>query len=151
MTERARIAEAIDLIGSVPGYAETAQDLRQRRIRYRPNFTDRGQVSLWGTILLGPEPFEGAGEAGRVSLAGTLVHEHWHTRQSPILKTVSFWRGVFTRTHPMRRIEWPAYRRQAGFLQSLADSCPSLQDIARRERAAALVSFTAVYGPPGPA
>lgn len=148
--QSAAIASAIDLIASVPGFAQAAQDLRRSRVRFRADFVDRGQVSLLGTILLGPEPFDGAGEIGRVSLAATLVHEHWHTRQNPLEKTVSFWGGVFTRTHPMRRVEWPAYRRQAEFLQALATVIPALHDIALQERDAVILSFTAVYGLPGP-
>ncbi|MBV9852163.1 MAG: hypothetical protein JO250_21055 [Armatimonadetes bacterium] len=146
MSPDAIIAEAIALIAAVPGYAATANDLRCARIRVNPCLSDRAQTSLRGVITLGPEPFAGTLEVAGVGVAGTLVHEHWHTRQNPFLKTWSFWAGVFTRTHPMRRYERPAYERQAAFLCALTDARPELRPLALRERDAALASFAALYG-----
>jgi hypothetical protein len=140
------IAEAITLIESVPGYTATAADLRRRPIRFDPRLPDRARAGLLGGISLGPEPFAGSPDAVRVGLTGTLVHEHFHTRQNPLRKSWSFWIGILTRTHPMRRYEEPAYRCQAAFLQALADHRPRLRPIALRERVAALASFAAAYG-----
>ena len=144
--ERRVLLAALDLIGTVPGYAATAEALRRARLRYDPRLADRAQTSLRGVITLGPEPFAGTAEAARVGLAGTLIHEHTHTRQHPFLKTRSVWAGVLTGTAPMGRYERPAYQRQADFLQALADAHPSLRPVALRERAAALASFAALYG-----
>jgi hypothetical protein len=143
-----QVQKALGLIADVPGYAETARDLRRARIRLDPNLPDRGQASLTGVLTLGPEPFFGEPESVPVALAGTLVHEHWHTRQNPFLKTVSFWGGVLSRTHPMRRYEWPAYARHAAFLQDLSTAHPALREFALREREAVLTSFRSVYGEP---
>jgi hypothetical protein len=136
------------LIASVPGFDKAAQDLRRIRIRYAPRLTDRALVTLWGTILLGPSAFVGTRDEIRVGVAGTLVHEHTHVRQPCLLKTWSFWAGVATRTHPMHRYEWPAYARQAQFLQVLAAAQPELRFLTERELMAALDSFAAHYGPP---
>ena len=153
MTPDGVIQEAVALIASVPGYQHVAADLSRRRIFFTPALVDRGQASLLGTIRIGPETLAGAGDERLVSVAGTLVHEHWHTRQSPFLKTFSFWNGVLTRRHPMRRYEWPAYAHQMAFFSALAVSHPGLASHARCEQAAALASFQACYGnvpPHGP-
>ncbi len=147
MTPQAVIRDAVALIGSVPGYARVARDLERRRILFDPRLPDRGQASLGGTIRIGPETLHGDRDAVLVALAGTLVHEHHHTRQNPFLKTLSFWRGVFTRTHPMGRYERPAYEQQSAFLDALALSHPELAALAARERDAARASFAACYGP----
>lgn len=136
---------ALALIGSVPGYAGTVQTLRRARLRYNPHLPDRAQVSWTGTLTLGSEPFAEAGDAGEVSLAGTLAHEAYHLTQFPLLKTASFWAGVVTRTSTMARYERPAYQFQAHFLDSLARTRPDLAEQCRREKAAALASFAAAY------
>lgn len=146
MTPDDAIQMAVCLIAAVPGYAGVAGDLRRGRVLFAPGLLDRGQASLRGTIRIGPEALAGAGDAMLVSLAGTLVHEHWHTRQNALLKTVSFWRGVWSRTPPMRRYEWPAYAQQRAFLGALAASHPTLASLAARERDAVLASFHACYG-----
>ncbi len=145
MNHQQRITDAIQLIAAVPGYATVAADLSRTRIRYVPHLTDRAQTTLRRAIIIGPEPFADPGDAGLVSLAATLVHEHYHTRQNPFLKTFSFWLGIFTRTHPLRRYEAPAYARQLAFLDALAASHPPFAALARHERAAVLASFTAHY------
>ena len=148
MAELRTIGAAIDLIRSVPGYQAVADDLRRAHVRFDPHLPDRARVSLRGVITLGPEPFAGPSEAILVSIAGTLVHEHWHTRQNPFEKTWSFWAGVLTRTHPMRRYEARAYRRQAIFLRALAAAHPASWAYARHEQEAALASFASLYGGP---
>ena len=146
MTPDDAIQDAIRLIAAVPGYHNVAIDLRRRRPLFAPGMTDRGQASLRGTIHIGPETLAGTEDAVRVSLAGTLVHEHWHTQQNPLLKTVSFWGGVFTRTHPMSRYERPAYAHQMSFLKALAASHPILAQQAEREYSAVWASFEVFYG-----
>jgi hypothetical protein len=47
------------------------------------------------------------------------VHEANHLRQNPLLKTVSFWGGVVTRTPGMRRYEQPAYQAAVDFLEAV--------------------------------
>jgi hypothetical protein len=141
------IRAALALISSVPGYEAVARDLTQRPITYVATLTDRGQASLRGHIRVGPETLEGGGETALVSLAGTLVHEHWHTRQNPFLKTLSFWTGIATRTHPMRRYERPAYERQAAFLDALSRSRPDLAQTALWERTSSQLSYQACYDP----
>ena len=140
-----RVEAALVLMESVPGYAETAHKLRRIRLRYNPHLGDRAQVSWTGTLTLGLEPFAEEGSAGLVSLTGTLAHEAYHLSQFPLLKTVSFWVGVATHTHTMRRYERPAYGFQSQFLDALAAARPDLASFALRERRAALISFAACY------
>ena len=137
---------ALNLIGAVPNYSQIATDLRKRRILYNPNLPDRGQASLLGRITLGPEVLEGRPNEVLVGVAGTLVHELYHCRQNPFLKTVSFWLGITTRTHPMRRYERPAYQAHSAFLMALAQSQPLLAEAAFLEQQAVHASFHAVYG-----
>ena len=136
-----RIAEAIALIAQVPGYAAVAQDLARRPLRYVPTLLDRGQASLTGTILLGPEALEG----GQVGLAETLVHEHYHTQQNPFAKTPSFWIGVFTRTPVMARYERAAYQAAVIFLETLAEALPEYAREARGEAETVRLSYELLY------
>lgn len=138
------IAEALALIASVPGYETVAADLRRADLRFDPDFPDRGDASLRGVITLGPEPFSEA--APVVSVAATLVHEHFHTRQNPFLKTVSFWTGIATKTPTMARYERPAYARQVEFLDALAAAWSEWADAARRERDAVNAAYGSLYG-----
>ena len=136
------IAEAIALIGRVPGYERVAQNLVRRTIRYIPTLEDRGQATLTGVILIGPEALLGS----LVGLAETLVHEEFHTRQSHLLKTHSFWSGVFTRTPVMARYERPAYQAALDFLAALGGAFPEYAAEARAEYDMVQVSFEASYG-----
>jgi len=136
---------ALALISATPGFGTDARRLRRARIRFDMRLPDRGQIGFGGVIVVGPEPLHGEGDVPVVSLAGTLVHEGWHRRQHPLHKTASFWRGVWTRTHPMRRYEQSAYARQAAFLEAVAQHQPHLQGIALREAAAVRASFAAHY------
>lgn len=136
-----RVAGAIALIAKVPGYASVAEELARCKIRYIPTLLDRGQATLAGTILLGPE----AWEAGPVGLAETLVHEHYHTRQNPFAKTPSFWMGVFTRTPVMARYERPAYQAATTFLERLAETLPEHTREAEDEAEAVRLSYESLY------
>ena len=140
--ETLEVAQAIALIARVPGYEDTAQNLKRRTVRYVPELGDRGQATLTGVILIGPEALLG----GVVGLAETLVHEEFHTRQNPFLKTHSFWSGVFTRTPVMARYERPAYQAALDFLGALAAACPEYAGEALAEAQAVRASFTAFYG-----
>lgn len=138
-----RLAAAIGLIESVPGYEAVAAHLRQCTIRYVPTLEDRGEVTRFsGVVLIGPEALQ----SGLVGLAETLVHEEYHTRQHPLCKTHSFWSGVFTRTDVMARYERPAYRAAANFLEALARAHPEHADEARAEAEVVRASYTAFYG-----
>ncbi|WP_125206262.1 hypothetical protein [Capsulimonas corticalis] len=121
-------------------------DLMRRRLRFDAGLADRAHTTLLRAIVFGPEPFQGNRETALVSLAGTLVHEHWHTRQNPFGKTWSFWAGMVTRTHPMQRYERPAYERQAAFLEELAIVRPELGRIARAEARKVRGAFMRHYG-----
>ncbi len=145
MTRQA-VNESLDLIAAVPGYARTAQCLRRTPLRLNPALSDRAQTSLWHVITLGLEPFGGSGDAARVSLAGTLVHEHFHLRQHPLEKTASFWLGLARRHPPMRRFEAPAYAAQRDFLRALARSHPALEAAALAEVAHVQAAFAFHYG-----
>jgi hypothetical protein len=138
--------EALHLIGATPGYEALAQQLAQLRadgkIRFDENLEDRAQAGLWGTITLGPEAIE----SSALSLAQTLVHEAWHLRQNPFLKTVSFWSGVFTRTHPMRRYEAPAYRAAWQFLEAVKMAHPPLAIEAQAEQIAIRQVYESTFG-----
>lgn len=142
ISPEARIAEAIALIASVPGYAPVAERLQRRAIRFVPDLLDRGEARLDGVILIGPEALF----AGPIGLAETLVHEEFHTRQSPLLKTHSFWSGVFTRTPVMARYERPAYEAAARFLEALALARPEHAEEARAEAELVRSSYTTFYG-----
>lgn len=146
MTRQA-VDNALDLIAATPGYEHAARRLRRARIRLDPGLSDRAQTSLGGQITLGPEPFAGTGDAARVSLAGTLIHEHFHLRQNPLEKTASFWLGIATRRHPMRRYEAPAYAAHLEFLRQLACAHPALEDEAHREINQVRAAFACHYGP----
>jgi hypothetical protein len=136
-----RLAEAIALIASVPGYEPIAQNLTRRTVRYEPTLEDRGQATLTGAVLIGPEALLG----GVVGLAETLVHEEYHTRQNHLLKTHSFWSGVFTKTPVMARYERPAYQAAADFLEALARAQPAHADEARAEAELVRASYRALY------
>ncbi|WP_309688567.1 hypothetical protein [Armatimonas sp.] len=139
--EALEITEAIALIARVPGYKAIARNLTRRTVRYVPTLIDRGQATLMGVILIGPEALLG----GVVGLAETLVHEEFHTRQNHLLKTHSFWSGVFTRTPVMARYERPAYQAALDFLAVLAATCPEYASEALAEADAVRTSYTAFY------
>lgn len=147
-TIQARILEAIALIASTPGYGDVASRLARKlerdALRFVPHLIDRGQASLLGKILLGPEALEG----GLVSLAQTLVHEEYHARQNPLEKTSSFWLGVATGAPAMRRYERPAYRAAVSFLAAVADAFPAQAAAARAEAQAVAQSFQQHYRAP---
>ncbi|MCX6367197.1 MAG: hypothetical protein NTX57_10875 [Armatimonadetes bacterium] len=140
--EAFKIAEAIALIGRTPGYERAAQNLSRRRILYVPTLEDRGQATLFGVILIGPEALQGS----LVGLAETLVHEEFHTRQNHFLKTHSFWSGVFTRTPVMARYERPAYQAALDFLTALAAAFPEHAEEALAEHEMVQASYRAFYG-----
>ena len=139
--ETLKIEQAIGLIACVPGYEVVAQSLTRRTIRFVPTLIDRGQATLTGVILLGSEALDG----GLVGLAETLVHEEFHTRQSHLLKTHSFWSGVFTQTAVMARYERPAYQAALDFLAALAHACPEHADEARADSEAIRASYALNY------
>lgn len=134
------------MIRSTPGYAkmgvELAQMASENRIRFDPNLEDRAQAGLLGTITLGPE----AVESSPLSLAQTLVHEHFHLRQNPLLKTVSFWSGVASRTPVMRRYEQPAYQAAISFLEAIKKARPDLASESDAEQSAIRQVFTIGFG-----
>ncbi len=128
------LQQAIRLIQSTPGYAETgvalAQMASENRIRVNANLEDRAQAGLLGPITLGPE----AVESSALSLAQTLVHEHFHLQQNPLLKTVSFWSGVLAKSPVMKRYEQPAYQAGIDFLEAVKAKHPHLADEAENEQ-----------------
>jgi hypothetical protein len=141
--------EAIHLIRTTPGYAEVAIDLAQRasqgQIRVDAFLEDRAQAGLLGTITLGEE----AATASALSLAQTLVHEHFHLRrQHPLQKTTSFWSGVVSRTPVMSRYEKPAYRAAWDFLEATKASHPNLASEAQEEQNAIAQVFEMSFGEP---
>jgi hypothetical protein len=142
------IGDSINLIATIPGFEYVAPRLRRLRIEFRPDLPDRAQFTWYRTILLGEEPFSGDTETVLVSLAGTLVHEYIHSRQNPLLKSWSFWLGVFTRTHPMRLFEWPAYRTQILLLHRLGQVHKMFQVFSTAEAEAVLNAFIKIYGDP---
>lgn len=142
-----RVRAAIDLIDQVPGYGEIARDLLlllgRQNIRFAADINDRAHAGLTGVLHLGAEALE----AEPLSLAETLVHEHYHVRrQNPFEKTVSFWSGVVTRVDPMRRYERPAYLSAVDFLRAVAEYLPDRAEAARAEEAAVAQSFADNYG-----
>ena len=141
--------EAIGIVRATRGYEKVAQDLAQlaseNRIRFDARMEDRAQASLTGKITLGEE----AVCSSALSLAQTLVHEHFHLRrQNPLLKTVSFWSGVLSRTPVMARYEKPAYRAAWDFLEAVARSQPHLSSEARAEQNAISQVFQSSFGEP---
>jgi hypothetical protein len=76
------------------------------------------------------------------------VHEEYHTRQNPFLKTRSFWLGLLTGTHPMARYEWPAYGHQIAFLRDLAMHRSELRSVALAEAESVYASVYSYYGKP---
>lgn len=143
---RAKVEAAIGLIAAVPGYEGEAESLSgllaAGRIRFVPALADRAQATLTGVILLGPEALS----SNLLSLAETLVHEQHHRRQFPLLKTASFWAGVVTGTHVMRRYERPAYEAALRFLEAAERALPGWAAEARAERRAVAASFQTHYG-----
>lgn len=111
---------------------------------YHADLPDRARVTLRNTIILGPEALL----SSPLSLAGTLVHEEFHTRQNPFHKTRSFWLGVFNRQHPMARYEWPAYHCQIRFLINLSQLLPDMNDQCINEAKLVLLSYISHYGEP---
>lgn len=146
MTSQA-VGDALTLIADTPGYQPAARRLRRATIVLSPSLPDRAQTSLLGHITLGAEPFGGSADAARVSLAGTLVHEHFHLTQHPLQKTLSFWLGVWTRRHPMLRYEAPAYAAQIEFLRQVSRTHPLLEPAARHEREQVQSAFAFHYKP----
>lgn len=142
----AALPEALRLIQSTPGYAEIGVRLAQMssegRLRVDPELEDRAQTGLTGIITLGLE----AAEASPLSLAQTLVHEHYHLRQNPLLKTSSFWGGVLTHTPVMRRYEQPAYQAALDFLEAVKTAHPLLAREAEAEQTAVRQVFTIGFG-----
>lgn len=144
--DEAKLRDALRLIAATPGYDGVAKKLAvlafRGRIRFHHSLEDRAHAGLLGTITLGPEALE----SGVLSLAQTLVHEHFHLRQNPFLKTVSFWGGVVSRTPVMRRYERPAYRAAFDFLETVKAAFPHLAEEARAEQTAIQQVFAACFG-----
>ncbi len=145
--QRARVRAALELMNRVPGYEPVAADVERRlasgRVRFDRGMEDRGVAGLSGRIYLGREALY----SSPLSLAETLVHEHYHLRhQFPLEKTASFWSGVFTGTPVMRRFERPAYRASADFLRAAAAALPEWAEAARHEAAAVAATYAAEYG-----
>jgi hypothetical protein len=144
---QALLEAALALIERTPGYAEAGAELRSLAARGRivllAGMEDRAHTGLTGRIYLGPEPFA---EGSALGLAETLIHERFHLHQVPLLKTASFWAGVFTGTPVMRRYEAPAYRAALDFLEAVEAAFPELAAEARREQAAVRAVFAANYG-----
>jgi hypothetical protein len=143
----AALPEALRLIRATRGYADLGVDLAQlvsqNRVRVNLALEDRAQAGLLGTITLGPE----AAQAGALSLAQTLVHEHFHLRrQHPLQKTVSFWSGVLSRSSVMRRYEQPAYQAAWDFLEAVKAAQPHLAQEAEAEQAAIRQVFEMSFG-----
>jgi hypothetical protein len=140
------LPEALRLIRSTPGYTEVGIHLAQLaskgRIEVNLNLPDRAQANLLGTIILGPE----AVQSRPLSLAQTLVHEAHHLGQNPLLKTVSFWTGILTRTPVMRRYEQPAYQAAIDFLEAVRRAHPHMAQEAQAEQAAVRQVFMLDFG-----
>lgn len=144
------VEAALELIRSTPGYETVAADLQslhaRGRVHYVPTLPDRAHAGLLGAITLGPEAVTGSA----LSLAETLVHEHFHLkRQSHLAKTVSFWAGIATRTPVMARYERPAYQAALDFLAAVARARPDLAGEAEAEAGAVGATFAAQYAPNG--
>ncbi|MES2459956.1 MAG: hypothetical protein V4671_05175 [Armatimonadota bacterium] len=144
-----RLQDAVSLVRATPGYDTIGDDLArlltQGKLQFMPTLEDRGQATLGGRLLVGPE----AVFSSPVSLAETLVHEHWHLRrQPPLEKTASFWLGVATGKPVMRRYEMPAYRSALHFLVAVESAFPQFADEARAEQEMVRASFAEFYGGP---
>jgi hypothetical protein len=114
----------------------------QGKLQFIPTLEDRGQATLGGRILIGPEAIY----SSPLSLAETLVHEQWHLRrQPPLEKTASFWIGIATGKPVMRRYETPAYQAALRFLAAVEMAIPELAAEARSEQEAVRESFAANY------
>lgn len=144
----AALHEALRLIRTTPGYAEVGVELAQLasedRIRIDMALDDRAHAGLLGVITLGPE----AAESSPLSLAQTLVHEHFHLHQNPLQKTVSFWGGVLSRTPVMKGYEQPAYQAAFDFLEAVKRAHPPLATEAASEQAAIAQVFEIGFGAP---
>jgi hypothetical protein len=140
------LQEALRIIQTTPSYAEVAIELAQmnsaNRIGLDPTLEDRTQASLLGSITLGLEAIE----SSPLSLAQTLVHEHFHLRQNPLLKTPSFWSGLLTGSHVMKRYEQPAYQAAFDFLEAVKRGEPALAPEAVAEQRAIQQVFSTEYG-----
>jgi hypothetical protein len=142
------LVAALALVEATPGYEAIGADLQQHwesgKLRIEP-ISDRGTTSFRGVIRIGPETLAD----GPIATAATLVHEHHHTTQFPLLKTASFWAGIFTATPVWRRLERPAYQAAVAFLTALALSRPDLAEACQQEIEATRASFASFYGPFG--
>jgi hypothetical protein len=141
------LPEALQIIRAVPGYTEVGVELAQlaseNRIRFDPALEDRAQAGLLGVITLGPE----AMGSSSLSLAQTLVHEHFHLRrQNPFLKTLSFWSGIASGTPVMKRYEQPAYQAAHDFLEVVKRTKIHLANEADNEQRAIRQVFNTEYG-----
>jgi hypothetical protein len=124
---------------------ELAQMASENQIRVNPDMEDRAQAGLLGIMTLGPEATEGS----PLSLAQTLVHEHFHMRrQNPLLKSLSFWSGVVSRTNVMKRYEQPAYQAAYDFLEAVKQAHPSMAKEIEAEQSAISQVFAIEYGGP---
>ncbi len=143
------LQSAITLVAQTLGYETVGTDLlrllQSEKLQFVPTLEDRGQATLGGRLLIGPEALY----SGLVGLAETLVHEHWHLRrQLPLEKTAPFWIGVATGKPVMRRYEAPAYRAALNFLAAVESTFPALASEARSEQEIIRASFADFYGGP---
>ncbi len=140
-TDVSNFQNALQLLAATPGYEKTARELQQLaqsgHLRFDASLQDRAQAGLLKTITIGPE----AMASSPLSLAQTLVHEQFHLHQNPLLKTVSFWSGIGTRTPVMARYERPAYRAAWDFLEAAKSAHPHLASEARSEQNAIRIVF----------
>jgi hypothetical protein len=144
-----RLQDAVSLVRATPRFETVGDDLAHLlsggKLQFIPTLADRGEATLGGRLLIGPEAIYGS----LVSLAETLVHEHWHLRrQPPLQKTASFWIGVATGKPVMRRYEMPAYKAALEFLAAVEEAFPLLADEARTEQEMVRASFALFYGGP---
>lgn len=137
---------ALRILRATPGYAPVALELAQLadegRIHLDAALEDRAQAGLFGALTLGPEATGGS----PLSLAQTLVHEHFHLRQNPLLKTLSFWSGVVQGAPAMKRYERPAYLAAHDFLEVVKRVCPELSTEAEAEQRAISQVFATTFG-----
>ncbi|RYG75304.1 hypothetical protein EON80_01080 [bacterium] len=140
------LQKALRVIQKTPGYVEVGVELAQMvsdgLVRFDAELEDRAQAGLLGVITLGPE----AVESSPLSLAQTLVHEHFHLRQNPFLKTVSFWSGILQGAHLMKRYERPAYQAAHDFLDAVKRTNPNLANEAEAEQRAIRQVFAMEFG-----
>lgn len=144
-----RLQNAVALVSATPGYDTVGVDLAgllsNGKLQFIPTLVDRGEATLGGRLLIGPEALY----SSLVGLAETLVHEYWHLRrQIPLEKTASFWIGFATRKPVMRRYEMPAYRFALDFLTAVSQAFPDLAEEARAEQGMIRASFADSYGGP---